>query len=278
MLWGLFKKVMIADRLALTVNKVYGDIPGHSGGDFILATVFFAFQIYCDFSGYSDMARGAARVMGFDLMKNFDRPYSSRSIAEFWTRWHISLSTWFKDYVYIPLGGNRRGIPVLYRNLMITFVISGLWHGANWTFLIWGGLNGAYLVAENFLKRSVRLGVKTTNPFWSPLKIVATFSLISLSWVFFRATSISDANAILVSALTEVSLSHFTVIPLKDVLVGFALIAFLEAGQFLFRTEAQQVRWDNAPRRIRWAAYYSGILLIALAGEFGSSSFIYFQF
>ena len=148
MAWGLFKKVVVADRLALIVNGVYDNPTQFSGSSLILslATVFFAFQIYCDFSGYSDIARGCARVMGFKLMVNFDRPYFSKSIAEFWKRWHISLSTWFRDYLYISLGGNRVSTSRLYFNLFITFLISGLWHGANWTYVIWGALNGIYLI------------------------------------------------------------------------------------------------------------------------------------
>ena len=138
MLWGLFKKIVIADRLAIYVNAVYNNPTHHSGITLILATVFFAFQIYCDFSGYSDIAIGAAKIMGFKLMTNFNRPYFSRNISEFWKRWHISLSTWFKDYLYISLGGRRVSIPRWYFNLLFVFLVSGLWHGANWTFLIWG--------------------------------------------------------------------------------------------------------------------------------------------
>lgn len=145
-LWGFFKKLVIADRLAIYVNEVYGNPGAHSGGAIALATYFFAFQIYCDFSGYSDIAIGSARVMGYDLMDNFRRPYFAKSIREFWSRWHISLSTWFRDYVYVPLGGSRVATWVWYSNLMIVFLVSGLWHGANWTFVVWGGLHGTYMV------------------------------------------------------------------------------------------------------------------------------------
>src|SRR4029079_15792055 len=148
MLWGFFKKIVIADRLALYVNLVYNDPGQHTGSTFILATIFFAFQIYCDFSAYSDIAIGAAQVMGFKLMTNFRRPYFSSSISEFWTRWHISLSTWFKDYLYVPLGGNRVSRPRLYANLLVTFLVSGLRHGARWTFVVWGALHGAYLIVS----------------------------------------------------------------------------------------------------------------------------------
>ena len=147
MAWGLVKKIVVADRLAELANRVYDAPRGFTGLPLITGTVAFAFQIYCDFSGYSDIAIGSAQVMGFTLMKNFDRPYTARSIGEFWRRWHISLSTWFRDYVYIPLGGNRTARPRWYVNLFVTFLVSGLWHGARWTFVVWGALHGAYLIA-----------------------------------------------------------------------------------------------------------------------------------
>ncbi|NLF80287.1 MAG: MBOAT family protein, partial [Clostridia bacterium] len=198
MLWGLFKKVVIADRLAILVNPIYNDPDGHGGFAFLVATVFFAFQIYCDFSGYSDIARGAAKVMGFRLMLNFDRPYFSRSIAEFWKRWHISLSSWFRDYVYIPLGGNRVKRSRWHMNLLITFLLSGLWHGANWTFVIWGGLNGAYLVlsllSQNLRHKLVHAFALDRLPrLHRLLQVAITFGLICLAWVFFRANSFADA-------------------------------------------------------------------------------------
>ena len=192
MAWGLFKKVVIADRLASTVNRVYDNPTDFEGLALIVATVFFAIQIYCDFSGYSDIAIGSAQVMGYKLMKNFDRPYFSKSISEFWKRWHISLSTWFRDYLYISLGGNRVSKGRLYFNLMVTFLISGLWHGANWTYVIWGGLNGLYLVIELWISKPLSKLVEFLKlnrfPFLlNFIKTGFTFSLICLTWVFFRA-------------------------------------------------------------------------------------------
>jgi D-alanyl-lipoteichoic acid acyltransferase DltB (MBOAT superfamily) len=148
MAWGFFKKLVIADRLAIYVNDVYGDPQNHNGLQLTIATVFFAYQIYCDFSGYSDIAIGTARVLGFKLMENFDRPYASRSVSEFWRRWHISLSNWFRDYLYVPLGGNRRGRVREYANLVVVFLLCGLWHGASWPFVLWGAWHGAFLVIE----------------------------------------------------------------------------------------------------------------------------------
>lgn len=150
MLWGFFKKLVVADRLAIYVNAVFNNPDPHSGATNLVASLFFTFQIYCDFSGYTDIAIGVARTLGFDLKKNFDRPYFSRSIPEFWRRWHISLSSWFRDYLYIPLGGSRVSVPRAYLNLFIVFFVSGMWHGANWTFLIWGGLHGLYAVSSKF--------------------------------------------------------------------------------------------------------------------------------
>jgi len=198
MAWGMFKKIVVADRMVLFVNPVYNDPTQHSGPALVFATLAFAIQIYCDFSGYSDIALGSAQVMGVKLMKNFDHPYFARSISEFWRRWHISLSTWFRDYVYIPLGGNRVAKPRWAFNLFITFLISGLWHGADWTYIIWGALHGSYLVlsilTEPFWKRLSTLTRLDSLP---RLKIVistlTTFFLVTFAWIFFRAASLSEA-------------------------------------------------------------------------------------
>ncbi len=182
--WGLFKKVVIADRLALFVNQVYGNPSEYTGLPLITATVFFAFQIFCDFSGYSDIAIGSAKCMGYDLMTNFERPYMATSIGGFWRRWHISLSTWFKDYVYIPLGGNRTSKGRWYLNLLIVFLLSGIWHGANWTFVIWGLLHGVYLIFENELNNRFP-SIRNANGFIAIFfKRVFVFALVTLAWVF----------------------------------------------------------------------------------------------
>lgn len=199
--YGFFKKVVVADRCALYVNEVYSNIDEYSALPLAFATFLFAIQIYCDFSGYSDIAIGTARILGFDLMENFDRPYLSRSISEFWRRWHISLSTWFRDYVYIPLGGNRGTVPRVYFNLFITFVISGLWHGANWTFLIWGAIHGLYLIVERLLKKPLaqfrQAGPTGLATVQNVLQTLWIFFLVNIGWVFFRADTLSDAKVIL---------------------------------------------------------------------------------
>ena len=200
MLWGFFQKLVIADRAAIFVNTIYNDPNNYAHVGFvpILATILFAFQIYCDFSSYSDIARGAAEIMGFSLMKNFDTPYFSQSVAEFWRRWHISLSTWFRDYVYIPLGGNRKGTIRKYVNLMIVFAVSGLWHGASWNFVIWGMLNGFYQVF-GALTMPVRNRIAGHSDLFSARlgRMIITFSLICFSWVFFRANSTTEAIILL---------------------------------------------------------------------------------
>lgn len=204
---GLFKKVVIADRLAILVDWAYLHPQTQSGTTLLVSTLFYSFQIYCDFSGYSDIAIGAAKTMGFTLMDNFRSPYFSRSVNEFWTRWHISLSTWFRDYLYIPLGGNRVKVSRWFLNLMIVFIISGFWHGANWTFIIWGALHGTFLILHIACNKLLqRWGYQfKPNPFKTFLQITFTFLLVSFAWVFFRAAYVSDAVYIINSIL------HFNV-------------------------------------------------------------------
>ena len=198
MAWGMFKKVVVADRMVQFVNPVYSDPTGYDGPALALATLAFAVQIYCDFSGYSDIALGSAQVMGVKLMKNFDHPYFARSISEFWRRWHISLSSWFRDYVYIPLGGNRVIKPRWALNLFLTFLISGLWHGADWTYIIWGALHGFYFIlfalTEPFWQRLSSLTRLDQLPrLKAALAMLTTFSLVTFAWIFFRAASLGDA-------------------------------------------------------------------------------------
>ena len=198
MLWGFFKKIVIADRLALFVNPVYENPTEYQGISLITATFFFAIQIFCDFSGYSDIAIGAARIMGFKLMNNFNRPYYAKSVSEFWQRWHISLSQWFSDYLYIPLGGKRVSHQRWYSNLMIVFLVSGLWHGANWTFVIWGALHGFYLIVgiltSGIRHKIIKLsGLNRMPGLHRFIRTGCTFSLICFAWIFFRAESVNDA-------------------------------------------------------------------------------------
>lgn len=198
MAWGFFKKLVIADRLALFVNPVFNNSPySQPGISFILATIFFSYQIYCDFSGYSDIAVGTAKVLGFNLVQNFKSPYFSKSPSEFWRRWHISLSSWFRDYVYIPLGGNRVKFPVWSINILITFLLSGLWHGANWTFIIWGILHGLFLIVSRLFsvifEKVKYLNVILKYKIISLIRVFITFCLISFAWIFFRSSDLTQA-------------------------------------------------------------------------------------
>ncbi|UCC43724.1 MAG: MBOAT family protein [Candidatus Zixiibacteriota bacterium] len=294
MMFGFFKKVVIADRLAVYVNNVYNHPDDHSGLTLIVATYFFAIQIYCDFSGYSNIAIGAARVLGYDLMTNFNRPYISRSVAEFWKRWHISLSSWFKDYLYIPLGGNRVGRWRWHYNIAVVFLVSGLWHGANWTFLAWGMLHGIYLMASTWTRdwrdRMWRLVRPSGNErLRLGLSIFITFHLVLFAWIFFRANSIGDAWVIL-QGIAETSLTNFKL----DIPAGFhrenlmfawfeLLLAGLSVAVMAFishihRNQELRLFMGGRARWQRWAVDYALILGIFLMGVYEHAEFIYFQF
>lgn len=288
MLWGFFKKIVIADRLAIYVNEVYNSPAEFQGLTLLLATYFFAFQIYCDFSGYSDIAIGAARIMGYDLMTNFCQPYFSQSIAEFWKRWHISLSTWFKDYLYIPLGGNRVAKERWYFNLMAVFLISGLWHGANWTFVLWGFLHGFYLVSSIWtrnIRESISHALKVDRfpALQRFFKIIITFHLVLFAWIFFRANSIGDAFLIIRNMFNF----DFSVAGLQQINValgwgelGIALLSilFLEIFHLFEAGTTLKKRFLASPQALRWAVYYSLALAIVFFGVFNHTQFIYFQF
>ncbi len=288
MLWGFFKKVVIADQLALFVNPIYNKPTEYQGLVLIVATMLFAYQIYCDFSGYTDIARGAARVMGIELMQNFNQPYLATSISDFWRRWHISLSSWFRDYVYIPLGGNRVLPMRQYLNLMLTFMISGLWHGANWTFVFWGALNGFYLVVELATRT---WGARLTQ--WQKsetflfiqraLQVLTTFALVCFAWIFFRAGTFSDAQYIITHMFTRWSLYQVRVTFMPEAMriefVAVILaILLMEVIEWLWRRKGLRLQFTQQPVWMRWAAYYAMVMVILLFGEFSEQVFIYFQF
>lgn len=293
MLWGLFKKTVIADRLAMVTDPVFDNPHGYTATSLAIAIVFFSFRIYCDFSGYSDIAIGSARTMGFKLMTNFDRPYAARSISDFWRRWHISLSTWFRDYVYIPLGGSRVRVRRMYLNLFIVFTLSGLWHGANRTFVVWGALNGLYLIvgaitAPYHQRLAAAVGltrIPRLHRLWQQLQ---TFVLISLAWVFFRATSVHDALYIIKSTgrvFSELRWSmqaHLSAINLpvsgSKLMLCVAVILIMEAVQHLQGRGRIQSLLVSMPRPVRWGIYYAFIFIIIYAGIFQNRQFIYFQF
>jgi len=279
-MWGFFKKLVVADRLAVYVDAVYNHPENHNGTTFIVATVFFAFQIYCDFSGYADIAIGTARVMGFKLMENFNRPYFAKSVSEFWRKWHISLSTWFTDYLYISLGGNRVSVPRWYFNLFFVFLISGLWHGANWTYVIWGALNGIYLIAALVWKRSLLAKISFNNflpPFLAnAFNMLATFMLICYSWIFFRANNINDAILITKKIASDHGKLFYNNPNFIFSLAAIGMLLVAETKKEYF--DKQFSFFNNSNIVIRYATYTTLVLIILLMGVFDGSQFIYFQF
>ncbi len=276
MIWGFFKKIVIADRLAEYVDMVYASPTDHSGITSAIATVFFAFQIYCDFSGYSDIAIGSARILGIDLMENFRSPYLSKGIREFWSRWHISLSSWFRDYLYIPLGGNRVIKWRWYYNLMVTFVVSGLWHGANWTFVFWGFLHGAYLIIENQFLGKENIA-KDSGFLKNLIRVTITFSLVTLAWVFFRASDINQGFAIIKDIFTSTDFSIMMLSKTEMVISVFFLLVLILI-EVLTRKTSVVKEFDSKPVLIRWGFYYALLLSIIAFGVFEKQEFIYFQF
>jgi D-alanyl-lipoteichoic acid acyltransferase DltB (MBOAT superfamily) len=291
MLWGFFKKMVIADNLAPIVDQTYLSSADWSGPQLAFSTVAFAFQIYCDFSAYSDIATGCARLFGFDLMRNFAYPYFSQSIAEFWRRWHISLSTWLKDYVYIPLGGSRVSPPRRSVNLMMTFLLSGLWHGAAWNFVAWGGLHGGLILTERLWNRSEVLRVNDLpggrDLLPRPavlLRILITFTLTCVTWIFFRAAGMRDALTVLRKIVTEsfnpAAYQSFSAVfdesPLGGIvpilMVSFVLVEWLQRHQL---HPLMIGKWSQP---LRWLAYTGMLWLTMYWGTWSTGQFVYFQF
>lgn len=291
-LWGLFKKMVLADNLAVAVNTVYNAPGEHSGGEFILATLAFAIQIYCDFSAYSDIARGSAKMMGFHLMQNFRCPYLAVSIQDFWRRWHISLSSWFKDYLYFPLGGSRCSKARHLLNIMIVFTVSGLWHGAALTFVIWGILNGLYQVISKLLdplrkKLFSLLHIRDSAGWLHILRVFVTFCLTCIAWIFFRANTLSDALHILHAIFGTVKhgfiVDFSTAFSLSTnalLMVLVCTVVLLIADWFISEKNlAGKINQYVAPR---YAVYFVLIAVILLFGSYGTGydpqDFVYFQF
>ncbi len=286
-LWGVFKKLVIADRLAIYVNAVYGDLEAYTGPALIMATLFYTFQIYCDFSAYFDIAIGLARVLGFRLMENFRRPNLATSMRDFWHRWHISLSTWFRDYVYIALGGNRKGFRRQSVNILITFAFAGLWHGANWTFLLWGIYHGLLLMLENIF-RSRKISLLPSNLAGKALGMVYAFTLVYLGRILFRASSVSEVEYILRHLLDfSTELAGLTapfaeaMLPSRlEFALAIFLIAFVTAADILDERYELLKLFARLPMYARWLIYYLllfgiGISLIDIATV---QQFYYFQF
>ena len=279
-LWGLFKKIVIADNCAQYANEIFNNSADYGGSTLILGALFFTFQIYGDFSGYSDIAIGTSRLFGFNLKQNFAFPYFSRDIAEFWRRWHISLSTWFRDYLYIPLGGSRGGAMMKVRNTFIIFIVSGFWHGANWTFIVWGALNAIYFLPILLTNRN-RKNIDTVASgrlFPSPnefLSMGATFGLTVIAWVFFRAENMGHAMAYISEIFSSSTFNIQEIRPRNTTLliIGFLVIEWYGRGQ-QFAIQNLGIQWK---RPFRYALYYAIIILIFWFGG-KEQEFIYFQF
>jgi D-alanyl-lipoteichoic acid acyltransferase DltB (MBOAT superfamily) len=285
-LFGLFKKVVIADRLAIIVNPIFEHPTSYNSLSLLIASIFFTYQIYCDFSGYSDIAIGTAKVMGFDLMKNFNYPYNSTSIKQFWSKWHISLSTWFKDYVYIPLGGNRVSLIRLCINTIIIFSLSGFWHGANWTFIVWGLLHAIIIIIETIFEKKIFISkIKYITLNKKSLKILFTFMIINFTWIFFRAKNLKTAQEFICrifekfpNLMYELYSKNIDIIEFKSdinsVFLSVILIIILELVNYISRHR----NFDNLNAKVKHMCYIVATLSILLLGVFKENQFIYFQF
>jgi alginate O-acetyltransferase complex protein AlgI len=282
-LWGLFKKIVIADKCALYANEIFNNSEEYSGSTLLLGAVYFAFQIYGDFSGYSDIAIGTAKLFGIDLLRNFAFPYFSRDIAEFWRRWHISLSSWFRDYLYIPLGGSKGGLWLTIRNTFIIFLVSGFWHGANWTFIIWGLLHALYIMPSIIFKTNRNnLDIVAQGNYLPSLKeffqMMLTFSLAVLAWIFFRSTSLEQAVNYISDMFSWSLLAMPTKLP--DNYNTFFMLAFFLVIEWLgreqpFALSKLGLQWK---RPIRWTFYYALVIIIFYCVDSKEQQFIYFQF
>ncbi|WP_267405620.1 MULTISPECIES: MBOAT family O-acyltransferase [unclassified Chryseobacterium] len=278
-LWGFFKKMVIADNCAPIVNEIFNNYQTESASNLALGAVLFAFQIYGDFSGYSDIALGTSRLFGIELLKNFSYPYFSRDIAEFWRRWHISLSSWFRDYLYIPLGGSKGGLWMKIRNTFIIFLVSGFWHGANWTFIIWGGLNAVFflpllLAEKNRHNLEVVAMGKIIPSFREVFSILLTFTLTCFAWIFFRAESVSHAIGYIKGIFSQ-SLFSF---PTEFRPVLFGLVIFMLGMEWMNRTHDYGLKIQEKKPFVQAVIYIIVAYLVLNFANFGSNEFIYFQF
>ena len=282
MLVGFIFKMVVADRIAIAVNTVYGNLSNYSGIILFITAILYSFQIYTDFYGYSLIAKGTAKVLGYELYDNFDSPYLSKSIKEFWRRWHISLSTWFRDYLYFPLGGSRTSYIKKIRNIMIVFLVSGLWHGASWTFVIWGLLHGLYQVI-GILTSKLREKIKFNNKILSSLKIVFTFLLVTFAWIFFRASTFTDAIYVITNSFKNFDLNLMSLgLDKYNLIFMFASVVSIVIFDIL-RLKVDLYRWlQERNIVIRWIIYFALIWITLIFGIYGpgysENTFIYIQF
>lgn len=284
MVWGFLKKLVIADNFAVYVDRVFNNISEYQGGALLIASLLFTIQIYCDFSGYSDIAIGTAKLLGVDLMTNFKSPYFSASIKEFWQRWHISLSSWFRDYVYIPLGGNRCSTMKHNRNLLITFLVSGMWHGADWTYIVWGGIHGIAQIFENFFLKK-KDGKETNKVVWW-LRVLTVFLFCNFAWIFFRANSITDAFYMIGNLFAGIGqpvkylYSGFVNIGLSlQVLIAFAVyLCILTVYDYCSLKGDVILQIGKKKMVVRYLIYFAMLTILMCCRASGETAFVYFQF
>lgn len=279
-LWGFFKKVAVADSIALIVDQCFDSPGSFSSMHLTVGVIFYSFQIYCDFSGYSDIAIGLARIMGFDFPENFRTPYFSKGFSEFWTRWHITLSSWLRDYLYIPLGGNRGGTIFTYRNLMLTMLLGGLWHGASWVFVFWGFLHGSYLVVQRLAGPSFGKLMDTLRfpkTMQAGINMLLVYFFTCFAWIYFRSPDFATATDVITGIASFENFTFGSIIDKFVVAKGFLLIFILLSVEIAdIKMNFSQLIQKNAAFRV--VTFAAVLWLIALFGTFGSNSFIYFQF
>ena len=284
-LWGMLIKVVIADRVGIYVDQVYNNYSSFQGLPLLLATYLFSYQIYCDFLGYSTIAVGTAQVLGVSLITNFNFPYLASSMSDFWSRWHISLTTWFRDYLYIPLGGNRASAPMWCFNILIVFMVSGLWHGANWTFVVCGSIHGFLLLLERlgkYLFRSpFKIQFSMRQLILKSINIFICFQLVAFAWIFFRSATLSQALTIVYKVFTGISFKQqqwlLAGIPLEQFLITLTLLSIFITIEILVCYNLIP-SFNNWRRSYRWSTYYIGIIVLLLFGEYSGRQFIYYQF
>jgi alginate O-acetyltransferase complex protein AlgI len=278
-LWGLFKKVVIADQCAEIVNSIFADPSHHNGSTLAIGAILFSFQIYGDFSGYSDIALGTARLFGIELLKNFSFPYFSRDIAEFWRRWHISLSSWFKDYLYIPLGGSKKGLPIAIRNTFVIFIVSGFWHGANWTFICWGLLNALFILPSIFLNRNRQnLDIVASNSLFPSIteffQLISTFLLCTFAWIFFRSENMNEAWEYITHLFSFSLLNKPTIIPIKLIILILVFITI----EWISRRNNHGIEKLFYHNKYLRRPFYLLLVFLIFFSIGRQQEFIYFQF
>lgn len=276
LLLGAIMKMCLADRLGVYVDQIYGDYLAYSGNTLLFTSICYTIQIYADFAGYSLMAIGSGKLLGIDLPTNFIRPYFAKTVTDFWRRWHISLTTWFRDYIYFPLGGNRCSKARWMFNTMVVFVVSGLWHGANYTFLIWGAMHGLFMIGERLIYRDKIKSIQTGISFTNILRILITFLIVNFAWIFFRLDSLGDVMNVINKIVTDRGGLYFDINVMAYVIPALILVFLFD--RYAERNQDRLLLMDSKYRAVRWVSYIGLVLFLVILGSFEQTQFIYFQF